>query len=146
MELSNSAKKKCEVENPIDWSRDRCCICSFPLIINATKFDVDSLTMSYVNFISFKKHKFLRNIFSNEELATTDSIKDLKTYNQTFVKFFKTVIILQNALSTHEEFSNCFNEDLLNFCRGNCADCFDFNELKETIGSVKVKNNLGIKM
>ena len=76
----------------------------------------------------------------------TDSLKDLKTYHQTFVKYLKIVIILQNALDTHEELSYCFEEDLLNFCRNNCADSFDFTELKETIGSVKVKNNPGFKI
>ena len=102
--------------------------------------------MSYVDFIIFREHKFLRNIFSSKELTTIDSLNDLKTYHQTFVKFLKIVIILQNALSTHEEFSDCFDKDLLNFFRDKCADCSDFNELKETIGSVKVKKNLGFKI
>ena len=97
-------------------------------------------------FIIFKEYKFLRNIFSCEELTTTDSLKNPKTYHQTFVKFSKIVIILKNALGTHERFSDCFNENLLNFCHYNCTGCSDFNELKETIGSVKVKNNLGFKI
>ena len=102
--------------------------------------------MSYVNFIIFKEHKFLRNIFLSEELAATDSLKDLKTYHQ-FVKFLKIVIFLQNApLYTYEEFGDCFDEDLVNFYRNNCSDCSDFEELKETIGSVEVKNNLGFKI
>ena len=41
LELSNRAKRKYEIENPIDWSRDRC-ICPFPLKIDTTKFDADS--------------------------------------------------------------------------------------------------------
>ena len=65
LELSNSAKRKYESENPINWSRDRCCVCTFPLEIKATKFDTDKEAMSYVNFIIFKEHKFLRNIFSS---------------------------------------------------------------------------------
>ena len=146
LELSNSAKRKYEIEHRIDWWRDCCCICPFPFEINATKFDADSQTMSYVDFIIFRGHKFLRNIFFGEELAMTDSLKDLKTYHQTFTKFFKSVIILQNALNTHEEFSNCFDEDWLNFCRDNYANCSDFNEIKESIGSVKVKNNPGFKI
>ena len=76
----------------------------------------------------------------------TDSLKDLKTYHQTFVKFLKMAVILQNALNTREEFSDSFNENLLNFCRDNCAACSDFDELKETTGSVKVKNNPGFKI
>ena len=82
----------------------------------------------------------------SKEFATTDSLKDLKTYHPTFVRFLKIVIILQNALNTHEEFSDFFDEDLLNFCRDNCTDCSDFNKLKEPAGSVKVKNNLIFKI
>ena len=145
LKLSNSAKRKYKIENPIDWSRNHCCICPFPLEINATKFDADNKTMSYVNFIIFKEHKFLRKISSNKELIATDSLKDLKTYHQTFVKFLKIIIVLQNALNVHEEFSDCFDEDLLNCCCDNCTDYSEFDEIKETVGSVKVKNNPGFK-
>ena len=86
LELSNSAKRKYKIENLIDWSCNRCCFCLFSLEINAIKFDADSQTMSYVDFIIFKEHKFLRNIFSSEELAMTSS---LKTHHQTFDKFLK---------------------------------------------------------
>ena len=34
LELSNDVKNKYETEHPIDWSRDRCCICTFSLKIN----------------------------------------------------------------------------------------------------------------
>ena len=97
--------------------------------------------MSYVNFIIFKKHKFLGNIFSSKELAKTNSLEDLKSYHETFV-----IIILQNMLNTHEDFSKCVDEDLLNFCRDNWADCSEFDELKETIGLAEIKNNPGFKI
>ena len=84
--MNNSTKRKYEIENPIDGSCNRCCICPFLLEINASKFDADNETMSYVDFIIFKEHTFLRNIFSSKEPATTNSLKDLKTYLQTFVK------------------------------------------------------------
>ena len=95
-------KRKYKIENPNDWSHNRCCICPFQLYVNATKFDADSQTMSYVDFIIFKEHKFLRKILLSKELTTNDSLKDLKTYHQTFAKFLKIVIILQNALNIHE--------------------------------------------
>ena len=55
----------------------------------------------------------MRNIFSSKELATT-------------FKFLKIVVILKNVLNTHEEFSNCFDEDFSTF--------------------VKVKNNPGFEI
>ena len=73
--MSTDVKRKYEIEHPIDWSQDRCCICTFPLEINPTSYNADEKTMSYVDFIIFKEHGFLRNIFSNEDLAITHSMK-----------------------------------------------------------------------
>ena len=67
LELSNSTKRKFEIENPIDWSHNRCCICTFPFEINAAKFDAGSKTMPHVDFIIFKEHKFLRNLFWSKD-------------------------------------------------------------------------------
>ena len=36
---------------------------------------------------------------------------------------------------------DCFNDNLLQFCRNCCADCSDFNEIKDLIKDVKIKNN-----
>ena len=85
--MSNDVKRKYEIEHPIDWSQDRCCICTFPLKINQTSYNAGKETMSYADFIIFKEHKFLRNIFSNEELPKTDSMKYVKTYYKNFVRF-----------------------------------------------------------
>ena len=149
-ELNNSTKRKYEIENPIDGSCNRCCICPFLLEINATKFDADNETMSYVDFIIFKEHTFLRNIFSSKEPLRPVVWKIWKPIFRLLSKCtqylnYHSIIALQNALNMHEEFSDCFNEDFLNFFRNNCAHCSDFYKLKETIVSVKVKSNLGFK-
>ena len=34
LELSNDVKRKCEIDHPIDWSEDCCCIFTFPLKTN----------------------------------------------------------------------------------------------------------------
>ena len=99
--------------------------------------------------LSFSKHKFLRNIFSNEEptAASSSSTKDLKTFYSMFCKFLKIAILLPNALNTYEEFNECFdNENLSNFCYQTCADCDNFEDLKEAIVSVEVKYNAIIKI
>ena len=97
--------------------------------------------MLYADFIIFKEHTFLRNVFSNEELTKTDSIKDVRTYHENFVRFLKIVVFLQNAFNTCDEFDECFNNNLLDFCKNDCADCSDFNEIKEIISDIKIKNN-----
>ena len=95
--------------------------------------------MLYSDFIIFKEHKFLRNIFSIDELAKTNSLKDLKAFHEKFVSFLKIVVLLQNALNTNEDLDDCFNDNLLDFCRNCCADCSDFNEIKDLINDVELK-------
>ena len=39
-----------------------------------------------------------------------------------------------------KEFSECFYDELNDFCRVNCNDCVDFIELKEKISDVQIKS------
>ena len=146
LKLSNEEKRKYEIKHPIDWMQDRCCLCHFPLEINPTSFDVNENTMLYTDFIIFRKHKFLRNIFSSEELLKTDALKDLKTFHEKFVTFLRIAVFLQNAFKINEEFDECFGDNLLEFCGNNCADCSDFGEIKELISDVKIKNKSNTKV
>ena len=66
LELSDDVKRKYEIENPIDWIEGRCCICKFPLEINPTNFNATKEQMPYADFVIFKEHQFLRNIFQSE--------------------------------------------------------------------------------
>ena len=84
LELSNGVKTKYEIENPIDWIEGRCCICKFSLKINPTNFDSTTEQMSYADFVIFKEHKFLRNIFSERELSSADSLKNMEQYHKRF--------------------------------------------------------------
>ena len=90
------------------WSQGRCFLRTFSLKIKPTTFDADEKTMSYADFIIFKEHKFLRNIFSSDEIAKTNSLKDLKTFHEKFVRYLKVVVFLQNAFNSCEEFDECF--------------------------------------
>ena len=64
LQLSNDVKRKYEIEHPINWQTDRCCIRTFPIEINPTMSNATKDNMSYADFVIFKEHRFLRNIFS----------------------------------------------------------------------------------
>ena len=77
-------------------------------------YDAGKDTMFYNDFTIFKEHKFLRTIFSNEELAKTDSMKHVKTYHKNFVRFLKIVVFFfKKAFNTCNEFYECFDDGLL---------------------------------
>ena len=67
---------------------------TFPLEINPITFNTDEKTMSYTDFIIFKEHNFLRNIFSRDKLAKIDSLKNLNTFHEKFVRFLKVAVFL----------------------------------------------------
>ena len=123
LEVSNEKRRAFEIENQIDWKNDNCKICNFPLHINPTTFDVEKEKMSYGDFIIKKEHKFLRNIFSKEELMSSDAIKNLQSFHGNFSKFLQVVVYLQNSIKLIKDFSECFHDELIKFCNEFCDDC-----------------------
>ena len=47
---------------------------------------------------------------------------------------------MQSAFNSCDEFDECFNDALFNFCKNHCADCSDFGEPEDIISVVKIKN------
>ena len=146
LELSNEKKRKYEVEFPIDWENGRCCLYKFPLIINLMKFDVSLENMPRSDFIILKEHKFLRNIFSEEDLLKTKALRNIEQYHLPFQKFLTVSIFLEDSLNNLTEFHECCNNKLIKFCIEKCEDCDDFNEMKEAIKDITIKNKQGSKI
>ena len=63
----------------------------------------------------------------SDELAKIEILKDLKTVHEKFIRFL-IIIFLQNAFNTYGEYDEYFNnDDLLDFCKNNCADSSGFD-------------------
>ena len=95
--------------------------------------------MSYSDFIILKEHKFLRNIFS-EDLLKTKVLRNIEQYHLAFQKLLTISIYLEDSLHTLTEFHECCNDKLIKLCVGKCEDCDDFNEMKEVIKDITIKN------
>ena len=139
LQLSIERKREYEIKNPINWQTDKCWICNFPLHINPTILNVSKDKMSYCDFIIEKEHKFLRNIFSKKELDGSDGIKNIESFHEHFCKFLQIVVYTQECINSMKEFSECFYDELINFCNDYCKDCIDFIELKEKISDIEIK-------
>ena len=57
-----------EQKNPINWKKDKCFICKMPLKIEPTSFKMPDDEMSYGVFVIQFEHKFVRNIFTNDQI------------------------------------------------------------------------------
>lgn len=67
LEVNAFTKMQHERNNPISWQKDKCVICQTPLKIEPTRFDTPVDEMTYGDFSIRFEHKFLRNIYSNEQ-------------------------------------------------------------------------------
>ena len=80
LEIDLCKKSKFEKDHPINWESDKCHICNFPLKIDPIGPDVPNNKMSYGDFFIHYEHKFLRNIYSKEQLKSSREIKTLEEY------------------------------------------------------------------
>ena len=88
----------------------------------------------------------MRNIFSEQELSSTDSLKNMEQYHKCFEKFLRISVYLQNSINPINELTECYNDKLIDLCNEFCADCSDFAEIKECALDVLVKNKQGSKI
>ena len=73
-------------------------------------------------------------------------LRNIEQYHLTFQKFLTISIYLEDSLNTLTEFHECCNGKLINFCVEKCEGCDDFNEMKEEIKDITIKNKQGSKI
>ena len=59
-------KLKYESENPINWKKDKCIICKFPIKLEPTNFQTPDDEISFGNFVIRYERKVLRNIYTDD--------------------------------------------------------------------------------
>ena len=94
-------KNKYEKKNPINWQEDKCVICKMLLKIEATNHNTPNLKMPYSDFFIRFEHKFLRNIYSDEELQQSPQIRTLEKYYETYQKFIKICLSLLSIFGSN---------------------------------------------
>ena len=72
--------------------------------------DIPNNEISYGDFFIRCEHKFLKNIYSKEQLTSSLQTKTLKDYYQTLKKFLKICISLQSVLISRVDFDDCDDE------------------------------------
>ena len=99
--------------------------------------------MYHADFYIRYEHKFLRNIYSKEQLESAPQIKALQEYYKTFQKFIKICVGLPSVLFSHVNFDDSDDNDheLKDFLQNKCADQYDnLDELRVAIEGTEIKN------
>ena len=97
-------KLRFESHNPINWKRDKCVTCKFPMKLEPANHTTPDNEMTFGDFIIRYEHKFLRNIYTAEQVEQSDPIKNLKSYYEIFKDYIMICIGLITLL-------NNFNRD-----------------------------------
>ena len=118
----------------------KCVICKMPLKIETANHNMPNPKMSYDDFFIRFEHKFLRNIYSDEETRQSPQICTLEKYYETYQKFIKISIILLSIFGSNmNQDEDQFDLDLKDFLQEKYPET-DLEELKSKIDDVEIKN------
>ena len=139
-ELRPITKLRFEAAKKINWQKDKCVICKFPMKLEPTNWQTPSSEMTYGDFVICFEHTFLGNIFSKEQLCSAEQIKTLEKYYEFFQKYIQICVGLLALLNSNQK-ENFINNEVENFIEEEFADD-EICEIKNTIQKTEIKNVL----
>ena len=98
--------------------------------------------MSYRDLLIRYEHKFLRNIYSKEQLSGSPQISTPENYYETHQNFIKICLALQSVLISHVTFDNVEDEyglRLKEFLQEKCSNT-DLENVRSEIENMEIKN------
>ena len=140
VELNLMKKLRYEKQNPVNWKTDKCVICKFPLKVEPTNFKTPDDEMSFGDFVIRYEHKFLRNIYANEQIKDPYRLKDLESYYEMLKEYIAVCVGLLALLNNfnRNDFRNSAVENFVNdnFYGDKIID------IKITIAQTEIENAL----
>ena len=140
VELSSFSKMMYEKKNLINWRSDKCVICNMLLRVEPTSYLTIDEEMAYGNFIIRYEHKFIRNIYTLEQIKESHHLKTIENYYEIYQKFFSLSIGLLSMFNNYDQNDN-INSEVSEFIEENFADD-SIDELKNRIMLTEIKNHL----
>ena len=122
-------REKFKMKNPVDWEKANCVICNFQLPMSASNFPCEKIA-TYLDFVIFVEHSFIRNIFAHEELKMSKSIQTFENYHRAFGKMLQIFALLNTNYSSdsviEDTSDNCVAEFVEKMGFDNFSDvCFE---------------------
>ena len=120
------------------WKNDKCVICKFSLKVEPTDYQTPDDEMTFGDFKIRYEHKFLRKIYTKDQINYFSDIKDVQSYYQTFQKFIHISIGLISMLN-HYNINDMVNYEVQEFFQ----DIFgndSIDDIKNHIMKTEIKN------
>ena len=119
-------------------------LCNFKLDIMPTSVQTPDSENTYGDFYIRQEHKFIRHIYSLQELNQCEEIKALAVYYDVYQKLIDICICLQNVWTANS--LDDFTILTKNFILHECENNFTVTELKENINETEIKTLTRVKI
>ena len=129
-----------ERKNSVNWKKDKCVICKMPLRVEPTSFETPDDEMTFGDFIIHFEHKFIRNIYTYEQIKDLHHLETLEKYYKIYQKYVAIsigLLLMFNNYNKNDE----INTEVSEFIEENYADD-SIDELKNCIMQTEIKNAL----
>ena len=136
VELNPIKKLRYEKQNPVNWKTDKCVICQFPLKVEPTNFKTPDDEMSFGDFVIRYEHKFLRNIYTSEQIKDSYHLKGLEGYYEIFEEYIAICGGLLPLLNNFNR-NDFINSAVENFFNDNFYGD-EIIEIKNTIAQTEI--------
>ena len=132
-------KLRYEAKNPVNWEKDKCVICKFPMKLEPKNFKTPDDEMSFGDFVIRYEHSFLRIIYTVEKIKDSYHLKDLESIYKIFEEYIMICIGLLALLNNfnRNDFINSVTEKFVE--EKYAGD--EINEIKNTIRQTEKKTH-----
>ena len=137
--LNPFTKVRYESQNPVNWQKNKCIICKFPLKLKPRSYLTPDNEMTFGDFIIRFEHKFLKNIYTIEKTESSNQINNVKNFYENFNIHIEICIGLLAFLNQnrHDFLNDAIKEFVQEtFLRDEICD------IKNTINQTDIKNAL----
>ena len=128
-----------ERENPINWKENKCLIRKFPLKLEPTNFLSPDNEMNFGDFIIRFEHKFSGNIYTTDQIESSDQINNLKNFYEIFNTYIEICIGLLVLLNQNR--NDFLNDSTKEFVQETFLGD-EICDIKNTINQTDIKNPL----
>ena len=129
-----------ERNNPVNWRNDKCILYKMPLRAEPTNFKTPDDEMTYGDFVIRFEHKFIRNIYTSDQIKKSHHLETLEKYYEIYQKFVSISIGLLSISNNYNK-NDEINTEVSNFIEENFADD-SIDELKNRVMQTEIKNAL----
>ena len=97
--INSFQKFRYESKNPINWGKDKSVTSKFPMKLKPTNFKTPDDKIAFGYFLIRYKHKFLRNIYTDEQIKDSNHLKYVESYYEIVEEYIAICIGLLALLN-----------------------------------------------